>query len=120
MTLYEIWNVSPQSHVFAVCRRGKPMEYKGENIGKALYVSAIKATEYPMFRSVIEVKAELSRSDLEDIMGENFARMGAECALERNAECVCKLRDHAFLTDDEYYELRQLNRTAYSELPLDA
>lgn len=56
MKLYELWRVSPQSFVFVRLANGSVMEYRGGKNGADLEVSRVKATEYPMYKSVLEVE----------------------------------------------------------------
>lgn len=55
MSIYELWMVSPQSHIFIKGDDGKVMEYNGGLDNSDMEVDRIVATSYPMYRSVIEV-----------------------------------------------------------------
>ena len=55
MTLYEIWFVSPQSFTFVKYRDGRVEEYTGSGALDNREVANVRATSYPMFRSVLEV-----------------------------------------------------------------
>ena len=56
MTLYELWNVAPQSKVCVRQENGALVEYTGGYALSDKEVVFVKATAYPMCRSVLEVK----------------------------------------------------------------
>lgn len=58
MTLHDLWKVSPQSAIFInFTKHHNREEYNGSlTTGWGLFeVDSVKATSYPMFRSVLEV-----------------------------------------------------------------
>ena len=58
LTIQELWRVSPQSHIFIRNEDGSVTEYKGFRLSVADSkgeVVNVKATQYPMYRSVLEV-----------------------------------------------------------------
>lgn len=57
MTVKELWKVSPQNFIFLKDENGRVAEYTGTENGAALEVVDILATNYPMYKNVIEVKA---------------------------------------------------------------
>lgn len=61
MTLYEVWTVSPQSHVFVrgLKKNGQELwEYHGGKEHGDLTVVSMRGTKYPNMSSVIEVEVE--------------------------------------------------------------
>ena len=56
MTLYELWKVAPQSHVFVRQENGALVGYRGSDGWADIEVASVVATEYPMYRSVLEVR----------------------------------------------------------------
>ena len=54
MTLFDLYTVSPQSFVFVRCNSGRLVEYNGGAHGKFVTLKTVKATEYPMYKSVLE------------------------------------------------------------------
>ena len=60
MTLHELWRGSPQSFIYIRKADGSVEEYHGHPLGTDEQASSkvvdVKATSYPMFKSVIEVK----------------------------------------------------------------
>lgn len=56
MKLHDLWFVAPQSFVFVRLADGSVMEYRGGANGADLEVVRVKATEYPNYKSVLEVE----------------------------------------------------------------
>ena len=58
MTLHELWQISPESHVFVEEHENPESvtEYHGEKYGMRCKVESVKATSYPMYKSVLQVK----------------------------------------------------------------
>ena len=65
MTLKQIWEVSPQSFIY-VREGGKVVEYNGDSEMGRRTIANMKATSYPMFKSVIEVELD------EDVVIEKY------------------------------------------------
>ena len=55
MTLYELYQHAPLCFIFVRGENGKLREYKGAAAGKNRTVATILATDYPMFKHVLEV-----------------------------------------------------------------
>lgn len=61
MTVYDVWKVCPQSHVFLVLRDKDSqsffkVEYTGTRKYSNFVVSKLTSKVYPMFKSVIELE----------------------------------------------------------------
>ena len=58
MTLHELWQISPESFVFIedTHKSETVTEYHGEKYGMRCTVVSVKATSYPMYKSVLQVK----------------------------------------------------------------
>ena len=56
MTLYDLWQISPQSHVFIEKADKTVVQYHGEKYGLMLEIESVKATSYPMYKSVLQVQ----------------------------------------------------------------
>lgn len=58
MTLHELWQISPESHVFVeeYKRPEVVTEYHGEAYGRTYEVENIKATRYGNYSSVLQVR----------------------------------------------------------------
>ena len=55
MTLYDLWCVAPASHVFINNVGGEPVEYTGSGKYTYWYVADVRATSFPMYKSVLLV-----------------------------------------------------------------
>lgn len=69
MTVHEIWKVNPQGHTFI--RRGEDdrvIEYTGNGDYKEGAVLRVKATSYPMYKSVIEITLKKLYAEYIDYM----------------------------------------------------
>ena len=61
MRVFDVYLVSPQSHIFIRENKGndsRVKEYEGGNDYKDRVVSRITATSYPMFPSVLELEIQ--------------------------------------------------------------
>ena len=58
MTLRELWQISPESHVFVeeYKRPEVVTEYHGEKYGERCEVANVKATRYGNYSSVLQVR----------------------------------------------------------------
>lgn len=56
MCLYNLWFVSPRCFIFVRMPNGKVKQYDGEAWGENAIVMDVLATEYPMYKNVLEVK----------------------------------------------------------------
>lgn len=58
MTIRELWNVSPRCFIFIRNKDESLQQYDGgkENAGKIIL--DVMATEYPMYKNVLEVKVK--------------------------------------------------------------
>lgn len=58
MTLHQLWQISPESHVFVEDYKRPEVvtEYHGEKYGKSCEVENVKATHFGNFSSVLQVR----------------------------------------------------------------
>lgn len=55
MTLYELWMTAPQCFVFIRFSDGSVHEYIGGKLYAGSIVKSVYATDYPMYKHVLEV-----------------------------------------------------------------
>ena len=58
MVLFDLWKCAAQSHIFIRHKSGTVEEYIGTKSEAGARIKSVKATSYPMFKSVIEVELE--------------------------------------------------------------
>lgn len=62
----------------------------------------------------------ISINTLKDDINRAFRVLGADKGLQQNSIDILQWKEHGFISDEEYKELRKYNREQYSKLPLDA
>ena len=56
MTLHDLWAVSPRSFIFIRNKDESVTQYDGGDKNRDAVILDVMATEYPMYKNVLEVK----------------------------------------------------------------